>query len=205
MKDIELPPLPDADVTNSTNPLGYRYSYSAIAVQSYARAAVEADRAQRVPDDFLSHRSAWRAAMVIAEGFAANEDDASYWRHELKAFDNAYSMLASTPAPAQQEPMEAFLVIDLSRELGVAASELTKELRDQGIGNYSVNMALPKAAADAMRRHFKAAITHQEPPQQERGPMADAEREQILRKWRGGNWSAGDIMDAVERHHGIKE
>lgn len=245
MKDIELPPLPSSHQQGdqTTDFHGRLLKYTDRDMKAYARAAVEADRAQRVPDGYRE--------VLSNLLWAATERDAKNRIRQFDEFlDAARSMLASTPAqpaqqessipaefdvrtillsispgedgmghevyaasvadvesqltsmgqeleewqlgirrlptaahqeppsapaqPAQQEPMEAFLVIDLGRELGVAASELAKELRDQGIGDYSVNMALPKAAADAMRRHFKATAAHQEPPQPvERKPMTD--------------------------------
>lgn len=40
------------------------------------------------------------------------------------------------------------------------------------------------------------------PPQ--RKPLTDGQREEIAKKWRGRNWTAGDIIDATEAAHGIK-
>ena len=40
------------------------------------------------------------------------------------------------------------------------------------------------------------------PPQ--RKPLTDEERLAIRTKWMGGNWTCGDIIDAVEAAHGIK-
>lgn len=172
MKDIELPPLPKPDFRARPGIMGDVIAdangdpyYSADDIRDYARAAVEADRAQRVPDDFLSHRSAWRAAMVIAEGFAANEDDASYWRHELKAFDNAYSMLASTPAQPAQKPATSVPWMTARR----AAYFMERFLHEEKM--------LGPNEQDALRFTIEAleamATTHQEPPQQERKPMTE--------------------------------
>ena len=41
------------------------------------------------------------------------------------------------------------------------------------------------------------------PPQ--RKPLTDKQREEIAKGWRGRNWTLGDIIDAVEAAHGIKE
>ena len=213
MKDIELPPLPEPTALGMDFDKGWdgvrAYGYTEEDMDSYARAAVEADRAQRVPDGWKlvpvepteEMLNCGPAPANDAEKFAA--DLAAGYRKNIWA-----AMLASTPAPAQQEPMEAFLVIDLSRELGVAASELIKELRDQGIGNYSVNMALPKSAAAAMRAHFKSAAQHQEPSQQERKPMTPEQVAETVFEVNGNEPSAlfwRDLVRAVERHHGIKE
>lgn len=81
MKDIELPPLPDpkyiwhdADEPGEAELFEFEFSgavdgrcdicerlYTNEQMQSYARAAVEADRAQRVPDGELltRHERAW--------------------------------------------------------------------------------------------------------------------------------------------------
>ena len=36
-------------------------------------------------------------------------------------------------------------------------------------------------------------------------PLTDAQREEIAKGWRGRNWTVGDIIDAIEAAHGIKE
>jgi hypothetical protein len=49
-------------------------------------------------NDLITHRLAWRAALVgmitLAEQNDSGEDqaDASYWRHELAAFDRTFSI-----------------------------------------------------------------------------------------------------------------
>jgi len=40
---------------------------------------------------------------------------------------------------------------------------------------------------------------------QQRKPLTDEQREDISIGWRGRNWTVGDIIDAVEAAHGIKE
>lgn len=50
-----------------------------------------------VSHDLLSHRSAWRGAIVEAIEKSPlpdyDQDDASYWRHELAAFDRVFDQL----------------------------------------------------------------------------------------------------------------
>ena len=41
------------------------------------------------------------------------------------------------------------------------------------------------------------------PPQ--RKPLTDEQREVIAKGWRGRNWTLGDVIDAVESAHGIKD
>ena len=36
-----------------------------------------------------------------------------------------------------------------------------------------------------------------------RKPLTDEQRQYVVQMWRGGNWTAGDIIDAVEAAHGI--
>jgi len=52
---------------------------------------------QALPDDLLTHRSAWRNALVLAEVDAEvtppDIDDKLIWRHELAAFDRVFEAL----------------------------------------------------------------------------------------------------------------
>lgn len=195
MKDIELPPFqwgrdfPAWLEVRSDEEIQAEFT-------AYARAAIEADRAQRVPDGAISGAlfdfAGFLTTLDAPVRFGSTEEAApmvellqEFAKKRGLSLDDADVMcwsdlLASTPAPAQQEPMEAFLVIDLSRELCVKPSILIRALQAQGIGNYSVNMALPKSAADAMRKHFKSAAQHQEQPQQERGPMTECQHHYVL-------------------------
>jgi hypothetical protein len=58
--------------------------------------------ADTIPEDFITHQTAWRAAIEgmikLAEKSPTFDDDAniSYWKHELRTFDNAYAGLAVT-------------------------------------------------------------------------------------------------------------
>lgn len=56
-----------------------------------------------VPADFITHRDAWRDGLNRAVRYAKDSDDASYWMHEVRAFDRAYAqLLAAAPsAPTQ--------------------------------------------------------------------------------------------------------
>lgn len=56
---------------------------------------------------------------------------------------------------------------------------------------------------------YKTGITpirglYTSPPPQ-RKPLTDEQREEIAKGWRGRNWTVGDIIDATEAAHGIKE
>ena len=39
----------------------------------------------------------------------------------------------------------------------------------------------------------------------QRKPLTDEQRKEISKGWQGRNWTCGDIIDAVEAAHGIKE
>ena len=55
--------------------------------------AINVMRNQVVPDDFFSHKDAWRNAIVHAVDSTVVPEDKSYWQHELNAFDRAYKEL----------------------------------------------------------------------------------------------------------------
>jgi hypothetical protein len=47
-----------------------------------------------MPHDFLTHKDAWRQALVrCRDQRHQHNDDVLYWKHELKAFDAAYAEL----------------------------------------------------------------------------------------------------------------
>jgi hypothetical protein len=71
---------------------------AAAAAAATARCAFLGDIDMQFPEDFSTHKSAWRDALQQALVNAKNEADASYWRHELAAFDRAYSELEAMPA-----------------------------------------------------------------------------------------------------------
>lgn len=121
MKDIELPPLPEPDICRYVVTVwrdgveceidnGPRYTVE--QMQAYARAAVEADRAQRVPDGWANLLKAAREVLSWTQ--AADRppvrDKYECGRmtgvrvHALADLHEAVQALASTPAPAQQEP-----------------------------------------------------------------------------------------------------
>lgn len=209
MKDIELPPLPDADVTNSTNLFGYRYSYSAIAMQAYARAAVEADRAQRVPDGWAN--LLYAAREVLSWTQAADRtpvrDEFECGRmtgvrvHALADLHEAVQALASTPAqPAQQEPSDA-TIAQIDREIEAMLTQVES-------GSFP---EFPARTLELAREVAKLIVAqHQEPPHQERKPMTP-EQVGIVCDSAGyleNGMAKTDFINGIrhaERHHGIKE
>jgi hypothetical protein len=72
--------------------------------------------------------------------------------------------------------------------------ELCSE-RPLSLGKWFIDMS---EACESLRE----ALAEQ-PAQQE--PLTDEQREAIAKGWRGRNWTVGNIIDAVEAAHGIKE
>lgn len=106
-----------------------------------ARAAIEADRAQRVPDGLT--------LAVIGHKHFGNPIPQAWYAA-------AKELLASTPAPAQQEPNWWRKRAD-EIELAVARSGSTDAMR----------------CYTDMRTLLQEVARHQEPPQQERKPMTE--------------------------------
>ena len=162
-----------------------------------ARAAVEADRAQRVPDvENLKDR------LVAISSAVADSDD----REAQAIIRTTLELLASTPtpAPAQREPATP---MDAHR----AAYFMRRFLHEEKMlgPNEQAALHFTIAALEAM----ESAAQHQEPPQQERKPMTDEE----IERGRKETFSTENpfcpcdsktMRKAVrwaERHHGIKE
>lgn len=173
------------------------------------RAAIEADRAQRVPDGWANLLKAAREVLSWTQ--AADRppvrDKYECGRmtgvrvHALADLHEAVQVLASTPAPAQQEP-NAVAYLDIGAggymDLGTDMSDEALSLLPKGrhmlviAGTYGVD--------------GYTAAQHQEQPQQERRPMTEQEFE-VLHCKEKGYVTTGlmDIVAMVERHHGIKK
>lgn len=171
MKDIELPPLSKFD---HPEPRTMQWSdLELYAIKSYARAAIEADRAQRVPDG-------WKQEAAEAIDWLLNNIRRDALQLSGKAMGNAVrvrdALLASTPAPAQQEPV------------------------------YCTYPACQSTGKTCLGACAKQSAQHQEQPQQERGPMTEQEFEALHFKERGYVATGlMDIVAMVERHHGIRK
>lgn len=186
MKDIELPPLPHWCEAGSP---------FAEQMQAYARAAVEADRAQRVPDWWKLE-----AAVAIDELLRlirrnAPELSGKVLGNAQRVLDTA---LAPTPAPAQQEPAKP---MDAHR----AAYFMRRFLHEEKMLGPNEHAALQFtiAALEALE-----SAQHQEPPQQERKPMTeDALVDGFCGARHSNQFVSVFIAGArfAERHHGIKE
>lgn len=225
-----------------------------------ARAAVEADRAQRVPDidyEALIH-AGWKNHKYAqgTRGCVAFKHGAEWFR---------YVLLASTPAPAQQSGWteESGLAIEAANRVELSCYDqgsaecmaavqqiLDGKDRGDGVANEPwesirrrlISLVAPAPAqqepspikaehktvtpsgtvvtrlelTDKAKESLRANVTHipgiaqhQEPPQQERKPMTDAEIEDLCGEAnRGFCIELDDYKKAVqdtERHHGIRE
>lgn len=183
MKDIDLQAFEKWWSAQETG-LGTAHKFTAWNAW-LARAAVEADRAQRVPDGFALVPIEPTPEMLNCGLVPTNEgekfaaDIAAGYRKTIWA-----AMLASTPAqPAQQEPPPRKLsAVDLA-----------------------------KAAAKEQFRHYHevmAAAQHQEPPQPvERKPMTDEQAVKCIEAAGFRTWTSAHfrLVKEAERHHGIKE
>ena len=45
--------------------------------------------------NFKTHKESWREALTRLIEFETDEDQREYWKHELKAFDEAYKDFSS--------------------------------------------------------------------------------------------------------------
>lgn len=118
------------------------------------------------------------------------------------------ALLASTPAPAQQEPSEAEMVCAeayqvvgcLLSDLGLFETEAARKILD--------NLSEARMVHQDVLL-WESAVAHQEPPQQEREPMTD---EQAFKSWKAlremkpsinamSAFQAG--IDLAERFHNI--
>lgn len=59
---------------------------------------------QYIPNNFTTHRGAWRDAItecINAEKARGNTDQALYWEHELAAYDRSFARLLDNPEPVR--------------------------------------------------------------------------------------------------------
>lgn len=162
-----------------------------------ARAAVEADRAQRVPDG-------WKLVPVDPVRSMVDAAERVDWA-DSDVRGNIYNMwnvmLASTPAPAQQEPSEAEMVCAeayqvvgcLLSDLGLFETEAARKILDN--------------LSEARRVHqdvlpWESAAQHQEPPQQERKRLTGEQASAMAAYF---NVPADYVHTVYNRVHGIKE
>lgn len=196
----------------------YTFSPEALAeFHRQARAAIEADRAQRVPDGWANLLKAAREVLSWTQ--AADRppvrDEIECGRmtgvrvHALADLHEAVQALASTPAPAQQEPATP---MDAHR----AAYFMRRFLHEEKMlgPNEQAALHFTIAALEAM----ESAAQHQEPPQQERGPMTEEQiADDYFARSEGAinpdsrlpqNGSLACFTAGVrfaERHHGIRK
>ena len=99
LKPAGAVPLPEPAILSQIGREGWTKSQ----VEAYGDDREAAGRAVAVPEDFTTHRKAWRDGLNMAVRHAANADDAIYWMHEVRAFDRAYAELLPA-APIPQHP-----------------------------------------------------------------------------------------------------
>ena len=101
----------------------------AFADATHALRASHGQAPAAVPDDFLSHKLAWREAIAqCGLAVSADDPDRSYWEHELRAFDRAYSELASITPQADRVQEDAALWHWLAEYLVGPRTDLDDEI-----------------------------------------------------------------------------
>lgn len=185
----------DADDENE-----YHHAITADAWAAWqARAAIEADRAQRVPDGWKLE-----AAVAIDELLRlirrnAPELSGKVLGNAQRVLDTA---LAPTPAPAQQEPAKPM-------DAHLAAYFMRRFLHEEKMlgPNEQAALQFTIAALEALE-----SAQHQAQPQQERKPMTHIKEQarsyqvaQLAPTTGMVAISSAAYIELYERHHGIKE
>ena len=91
---------------------------------------------------------------------------------------------------------------DLLLEAGTAIKEALAQPEQEPVAIVDANDEGYWAEILPDRNVKVSQLLYATPPQ--RKPLTDEERLAIRTKWMGGNWTCGDIIDAVEAAHGIK-
>lgn len=72
------------------------------------------EKVSNIPGNFITHRPSWREALVIAKEHAKTDADASYWQHEINAFDRSFDrlweLMRTSPTAEQQVIIDFALV-----------------------------------------------------------------------------------------------
>ena len=100
------------------------------------------------------------------------------------------------------QPEQAPVAFDVQKALRRAYHLGQNYWADADSESYAANKR-----SDKHRQNFdelcEEAFAYTTPPQ--RKPLTDEQREEIAKGWRGRNWTVGDIIDATEAAHNIKE
>lgn len=101
--------------------------------------------------------------------------------------------------PAQQEPVAEITAEDMGRPFNAIQinTHFYKEIPPVGTKLYTRPQARePQEPVECM-----CGICKLSKPE----PLTNMQRQVIRLRWQGRNWSLGDIIDAVEELHGIRE
>lgn len=111
---------------------------------------------------------------------------------------------ALTAAPSAQPAIEPLLFRDLALELGVSVATLTQTIARRGLGNFSVNMAVPVTVAKAARDPAFGLVRDAAPSAQAE-PVAFTSQHQIeeLRARKAGFAGRPDYLYAHAEPGGI--
>lgn len=213
MKDIELPPLPEPDhyakvstagefIEAGSSEEGNYAFYSSDDMQAYASAAVEADRAQRVPEDIVNYvRGIYAFLESVAPVGLAEEAfrlPPSATRNQEALFDSlpdhtpgGFPSSSGQVGGGERESQAAIGLSDLLASTPAQPAQKPapwNESKQAALNDWFLSLPdgrrevllqdkwmLAGAAFEAGRALAAPATAHQEPPQKERKPMTDRE------------------------------
>lgn len=128
-----------------------------------AKLAVARDKGRGGWDDPAQCTVEYLAKLLvdhIAKGDPIDVANFAMMLHQRQADKSVLSAAAPTPT-AVDHPEPAYLLRDLAYDICVDVPDLIVAIREAGLGNYSVNMALPAKVCVAMCQRFSAV--EQEP------------------------------------------
>jgi len=109
------------------------------------KAIIDLHVAGELPHDFRTHQHSWRNAIELCVAMAKGEnvdfhpDDASYWAHELRAFDGAFLELGDLPfvSPEDMHAADFVRIVEdlkkggLNAEAHAAATKTDRQIVDE--------------------------------------------------------------------------
>lgn len=117
------------------------------------------EKVLNIPGNFITHRPSWREALVIAKEHAKTEADASYWQHEINAFDRSFDRLwelMRTSPTAEQQIKKPNVVLELPDGDDRVAKVFFSEMKGDTL-------------------HLCITVTEQAAPKAATGPLNDDE------------------------------
>ena len=139
-------------------------------------------------------KAAWQAleALYMAREHVTVYTNGPWNKVESECHAAITALRRALEQPAQQEPV-VWQILNGVCHAGIRSSEyLAKEAAVIMQKTHDLDGSL---AAFHVRPLYTCL--------QARKPLTDEQRKYVVEMWKGGNWTAGDIIDAVEAAHGI--